>query len=68
MAKALAQFTITRTGEDYLVTLEDEDGETIEFTADDDMLDEISDAVEEAVALGDEEDLDEDEEDEAEEE
>ena len=69
MAKALAQFTIRRTGEDYLLILEDEDGDTTEFTADFDQLDEISDAIDEQVTLGAGADLDEEEdEDEAEEE
>lgn len=69
MAKALAQFTIKRTGEDFLLILEDEDGETTEFTADVDMLDEVTDAIDEAVELDDEAELedDEDEEKEAEE-
>lgn len=62
MAKALAHFTITRIGDDYLLGLEDEDGETSEFTADLEQLDLIVEAIEE---LGDEDDtlaLDEDEE------
>ncbi|HEX8056423.1 MAG TPA: hypothetical protein VF481_07175 [Novosphingobium sp.] len=46
MPKALAQFSITRTGEDYLLTIEDQDGETIEFTVDDDALDQIIEAIE----------------------
>jgi len=46
MAKALAQFSITRTGEDYLLTIEDQDGETIELTAAYDQLDLITEAIE----------------------
>ena len=56
MPKALAQFRIARTGEDYLLTIEDQDGETIAFTVDDDGLDLIIDAIEDQ--------LDEDEDDE----
>ncbi|MEI9849517.1 MAG: hypothetical protein WDN24_00065 [Sphingomonas sp.] len=51
MAKALAHFAITRTGEDYLLTLEDEDGDQIEFVADLDQLDQIADAIEEQLEL-----------------
>jgi hypothetical protein len=54
MAKALAQFTIVRTGEDYLLTIEDQDGEAIEFTVDDDHLDLIIEAIEEQLDLDDE--------------
>src|SRR5690606_7355588 len=47
MARALAQFTIIRTGEDYLLTIEDQDGDTTEFTVDYDQLDLITEAIEE---------------------
>ncbi len=47
MAKALAQFSIKRSGEDYLLTLEDADGETTRLTADYDQLDLITEAIEE---------------------
>jgi hypothetical protein len=47
MTKALAHFRIARSGEDYLLTLEDRDGETIELTADYDQLDLITEAIEE---------------------
>jgi hypothetical protein len=56
MAKTLAQFTITRTGEDYLLILEDEEGETVEFTADYDQLDLITEAIDEQLD-NDEEDV-----------
>jgi hypothetical protein len=49
MAKSLAHFTIARTGEDYLLSFEDEDGETTEFTADFDIVDLISDSIEEVL-------------------
>ena len=62
MAKALAHFTITRTGEEYLLSLEDEDGDTTEFTADFDQLDEMAEAIDEQFSLDDEDEpADEDE-------
>lgn len=57
MAKALAEFTVKRAGEDYLLLVEDEDGTTTEYTATFDQLDEIADAIDEAIALGDEDEL-----------
>lgn len=47
MAKALAHFTIVRTGEDYTLSFEDEDGDTTEFTADFDILDLITETISE---------------------
>ena len=47
MAKALAHFTITRSGEDYLLSFEDEEGDTHEFTASFEILDLITEAIEE---------------------
>jgi hypothetical protein len=68
MAKALAHFTITRTGEEYLLLLEDEDGDTIEFTADFDQLDQITEAIDEQLSLDDDDALDADEDEDEEEE
>ena len=54
--RTLAQFTITPDGNgDYVLSLEDDDGETTDFTASVDQLDLITEAIEEA--------LDQDEED-----
>ncbi len=64
MAKALAHFTITRTGEDYLLSFEDEDGDTREYTADFDILDLISDSIDEVLDLDEDDALGVDEEDE----
>ena len=64
MAKTLAQFTIRRTGDDYLLILEDEDGDTTEFTADFDQVDEISEAIDELFTLDDETALADDDDDE----
>jgi uncharacterized protein YegP (UPF0339 family) len=56
MARTLSQFTITPDSDgDYTLHLEDEDGETIEFTASYEQLDLVVEAIEE-VLDGDEED------------
>ncbi len=39
MPKTLSKFTITEAGDDYLLHIEDDAGETIEFTATYDQLD-----------------------------
>jgi hypothetical protein len=60
MARTLAQFTITADGDgDYTLHLEDDDGETLEFTASEEQLDLITEAIEE-VLDADEDDLDDD--------
>jgi len=64
MTKALAHFSITRTGEDYLLTIEDQDGETIELTVDYDQLDLIHEAVEEELSRDEEDTLEVDDDDE----
>ncbi|MBB4640673.1 hypothetical protein [Rhizorhapis suberifaciens] len=76
MSKILAQFTISRSRDGYVLHLEDEDGDTADFNATYEQLDLISEAVEdqlntdEEAALGldeeedDEEDMDDDEDDE----
>ena len=63
MAKALAQFTIRRSGEDYLLIFEDEDGDTTEITADYDQLDLITEAIEEQLDSDEEEALEADDDD-----
>ncbi|WP_242139905.1 MULTISPECIES: hypothetical protein [unclassified Sphingomonas] len=45
MAKTLAGFTVSRSGEDYVITIEDEGGATEEYTATYDQLDLIADTV-----------------------
>lgn len=50
MARTLAQFTVTPDGNgDYVLSLEDDDGDTIDFTASFDQLDLIAEAINEAV-------------------
>jgi hypothetical protein len=66
MAKALSRFTIERGGDDYIIHIEDEDGDTVELTASFEQLDLISESLEEHLAFdADDPDLlDEDEEEE----
>ena len=48
MARALSQFTVTPDGEgDYVLSLEDDDGETFDFTASYEQLDLVVEAIEE---------------------
>lgn len=50
MARTLSQFTITPDGNgDYVLSLEDDDGETIDFTASFDQLDLITEAIEDVL-------------------
>jgi uncharacterized protein YegP (UPF0339 family) len=57
MARTLAQFTITPDAQgDYTLNLEDEDGETMEFSASYEQLDLIVEAIEEQLD-SDEEDI-----------
>jgi len=50
MARTLAQFTITTDSDgEYTLHLEDEDGETLEFTASYEQLDLITEAIEEVL-------------------
>ena len=65
MARTLAQFSITPDSDgDYTLHLEDDDGETLEFTASFEQLDLIVEAIEEVIedegedALADEDDDD----------
>jgi hypothetical protein len=63
--RTLAQFTITPDGNgDYVLSLEDDDGETIDFTASVDQLDLITEAIEEALDDDEDEVLGADEDDE----
>jgi hypothetical protein len=51
MAKGLSRFTIERGAEDYVLHIEDEDGDTLELTASFEQLDLISEALEEHLAF-----------------
>lgn len=51
MAKALSRFTIERDGDEYLLHIEDEDGDTVELTASFEQLDLLSESLEEHLAF-----------------
>ena len=55
--KELASFTVQRKGENYRITLEDENGDTIEYTADYVALDQVSEAVDGALESDDDEEI-----------
>lgn len=58
MARTLSQFTVTPNGDgDYVLSLEDDDGETLDFIATDDQLDLITEAIEEILDTEDEDAL-----------
>lgn len=54
MTKILSQFTITRSGEDYVLHIEDEDGDEQEYSATLDQLDLIDEAIDEQLNAEDE--------------
>lgn len=65
MARTLAQFTITPDGNgDYVLSIEDDDGESFDFTASFDQLDLITEAITEAIDSDEEDALGADEDDE----
>jgi hypothetical protein len=47
MVKTLSRFTIEPKGEDYLLLIEDEDGETMEISATLEQLDLLGEAIDE---------------------
>ncbi|MES2290493.1 MAG: hypothetical protein V4530_12220 [Pseudomonadota bacterium] len=49
MAKTLERFTITRTAEDFLILIEDDNGDTVELTATEDQLEMIGEELERAI-------------------
>lgn len=58
MARTLSQFTITPDGQgDYVLSLEDDDGETLDFTASYEQLDLITEAIEDILDTDEEEAL-----------
>jgi uncharacterized protein YegP (UPF0339 family) len=58
MARTLAQFSITPDSDgDYTLQLEDDDGETIDFTASYEQLDLIVEAIEEMIEAEDDDAL-----------
>jgi hypothetical protein len=67
MAKELAQFSIARSGEEYVITIEDTDGGSTKFTAEFDQLDVIVEAIDDVLNSDEEEELAVDENEEADE-
>ena len=57
MAKTLAHFSITQEADGYVLHLEDDDGDTTEFAASFDQLDEIGATIEEQLEMEDDEEL-----------
>lgn len=57
MAKQLTQFTITSEGDDYLISIETDDGETFEVSTSYERLDLISEAIEHQLDKDDDEAL-----------
>ena len=49
MAKTLTSFSISNAGDGYVLHLEDEEGDTMDFAASFDQLDIITEAIEEAL-------------------
>lgn len=45
MARTLSQFTVSKSGEDYLIRIESDGGETAEFSATYEQLDLISEGI-----------------------
>jgi hypothetical protein len=56
MAKTLSHFTISRSGDDYLLHIEDEDGDIQDYTATFEQLDLITETIDEQLNT-DEEDI-----------
>lgn len=65
MAKTLGGFSITAEADGYVLHMEDEDGETVEYAATLEQLDEITMAIEEQLELDEDDTLDLDEDEEA---
>jgi hypothetical protein len=57
MSKTLSTFSITQEADGYVLHLEDDDGETTEFSATFEQLDLISEAIEEQLDLDEEDAL-----------
>ncbi len=49
MAKSIERVTITRAAEDFLIVIEDDAGDTVEFTATEDQIEMIGEELERAV-------------------
>lgn len=60
MAKSIERFTVTRAAEDFLIVIEDDAGDTVEFTATEDQLEMIDEELERAIEEEDVASLDDD--------
>lgn len=49
MAKSIERFTVTRAAEDFLIVIEDDAGDTVEFTATEDQIEMINEELERAI-------------------
>lgn len=49
MAKTLERFTLTRAADDFLLTIEDDSGDTIELVVTDDQLDMMTEELDRAL-------------------
>lgn len=49
MAKSIERFTVTRTAEDFLIVIEDDAGDTVEFNATEDQIEMIGEELERAI-------------------
>ena len=54
MPKVLGQFSITQEADGYVLHLEDEDGDTTEFSASEEQLDEITEAIQDQLDMAEE--------------
>ena len=68
MAKTLGHFSITPDADGYILHMEDDDGETVEYSATLEQLDLITESIEEQLEMEEEEGLEADEPEAAEEE
>ncbi|MHA6722967.1 hypothetical protein [Sphingomonas sp. RS2018] len=57
MAKTLGQLSITQEADGYILHIEDEDGETVEYSATVDQIDDIAEAIEDILEMEDEDPL-----------
>ena len=60
MAQSMVQFSLTHDGSDYVLGIEDEDGETHEFLVSFEQLDLINEAIEQLLDADEDEALDDD--------
>ena len=57
MAKTLGQFSITQEADGYILHMEDDDGETVEYATSFEQLDLIAEAIEELLDADEEDEL-----------